>query len=174
MEERLKTYLRPGEQVRWQGTVPPPFRLLEAEASRPRSCSSGDRDRGAARRAAGRVSGQRPRRPAWALSAWWLLVAGGHPDLPRGGAPEPHGGAATGSPTKRAILLTRDQTFDDMELADIDGLPGSWAEPLEGKPAWFWAVFACSRRRPEAAPLAGLPPQGRHARAMTTRTGPWG
>ena len=31
MEERLKTYLRPGEQVRWQGQ-PAPFSLLEAES----------------------------------------------------------------------------------------------------------------------------------------------
>ena len=33
MEERLKTYLRPGEQVRWQGR-PAPFSLLEAEAKK--------------------------------------------------------------------------------------------------------------------------------------------
>ena len=33
MEERLKTYLRPGEQVRWQDR-PAPFSLLEAEAKK--------------------------------------------------------------------------------------------------------------------------------------------
>ena len=33
MEERLKTYLRPGEQVRWQGR-PATFSLLEAEAKK--------------------------------------------------------------------------------------------------------------------------------------------
>ena len=30
MEEKLKTYLRPGEQVRWQGQ-PAPFPLLEGK-----------------------------------------------------------------------------------------------------------------------------------------------
>ena len=68
MEERLKTYLRPGEQVRWQGR-PAPFSLLEAEAKKQILLKWGL----TVALGGGLLAG--PRRPVWDLSAWccWWL-----------------------------------------------------------------------------------------------------
>ena len=71
MEERLKTYLRPGEQVRWQGR-PAPFSLLEAEAKKQILLKWGLTVALGGGLLAVYLS---RRRPVWDLSAWccWWL-----------------------------------------------------------------------------------------------------
>ena len=158
MEERLKTYLRPGEQVRWQGR-PAPFSLLEAEAKKQWGLTVA---LGGGLLAV-YLSGTEA--PSMGFIGLVLLVAAViliSPVAERRNLM----GEQYWITNQRAILMTRDKTFFYMELSDIDDLQ------IVGGRAWFWAD-ACLRR-PRSCSAGGPAIPRSTSRAMTRRTGPWG
>ena len=166
MEERLKTYLRPGEQVRWQGR-PAPFSLLEAEAKKQILLKWGL----TVALGGGPLAVYLSRTEAPSMGFIGLVLAGGcgDSDLARGGAPEPHGGQYWIT-NQRAILMTRDKTFFYMELSDIDDLQVVGGT-TKGKSLvlgrCLFEEAKKSLRWRACHPKVDV-------RAMTRRTGPWG
>ena len=118
MEERLKTYLRPGEQVRWQGR-PAPFSLLEAEAKKQILLKWGLTVALGGGLLAVYLS--RTEAPSMGFIGLVLLVAAViliSPVAERRNLM----GEQYWITNQRAILMTRDKTFFYMELSDIDDL----------------------------------------------------
>lgn len=118
MEERLKTYLRPGEQVRWQGR-PAPFSLLEAEAKKQILLKWGLTVALGGGLLAVHLSGTEA--PSMGFIGLVLLVAAViliSPVAERRNLM----GEQYWITNQRAILMTRDKTFFYMELSDIDDL----------------------------------------------------
>ena len=118
MEERLKTYLRPGEQVRWQGR-PAPFSLLEAEAKKQILLKWGLTVALGGGLLAVYLSGTEA--PSMGFIGLVLLVAAViliSPVAERRNLM----GEQYWITNQRAILMTRDKTFFYMELSDIDDL----------------------------------------------------
>ena len=114
MEERLKTYLRPGEQVRWQGR-PAPFSLLEAEAKKQILLKWGlTVALGGGLLASGLYL--LAARPGLVLLVAAVILIS--PVAERRNLM----GEQYWITNQRAILMTRDKTFFYMELSDIDDL----------------------------------------------------
>ena len=118
MEERLKTYLRPGEQVRWQGQ-PAPFSLLEAESKNEILLKWVLTVVLGGGLLAVYLSGTEV--PSMGFIGLVLLVAAvilASPVVERRNLM----GEQYWITNQRAILMTRDKTFFYMELSDIDDL----------------------------------------------------
>ena len=127
MEEKLKTYLRPGEQVRWQGQ-PAPFPLLEGKMKTQILTKwIVTAVLGAALLAVYLTGNEEPSMGFVGLVALVMAVILASPFMERRNLQ----GMRYWVTDQRVILLTRDQTFYYMELAKIDGyqvLDGAAAE----------------------------------------------
>ena len=166
MEERLKTYLRPGEQVRWQGR-PAPFSLLEAEAKKQILLKWGLTVALGGGLLAVYLS--RTEAPSMGFIGLVLLVAAViliSPVAERRNLM----GEQYWITNQRAILMTRDKTFFYMELSDIDDL-----QVVGGTTKGKSLVLAdACLRRPRSCSAGGPAIPRSTSRAMTRRTGPWG
>ena len=127
MEEKLKTYLRPGEQVRWRGQ-PAPFPLLEGKIKTQILVKwIVTVVLGAVLLGVYLASNEVPSMGFVGLVALVMAVILASPFMERRNLQ----GMRYWVTDQRVILLTRDQTFYYMELAKIDGcqmLEGTAAE----------------------------------------------